>query len=399
MHARTLVALHNNRSDYLAVALRFLNDVSAIFRMPRKKIYLPLRPVNFPCLNCDQPVTLTNIVKLYCSDLCRDEAKFVRYFRACRSDGRIDRPDVKDALLIRMAHILSGGYKERERRLPPDVRRAVFERDKGLCQKCSRPGTDVDHIEGSSGDLENLQLICKPCHNEKTKSKLVPLPSEDEEGGAEIQAKKEGLLLRVRSPVPQRVCDDEEIWRASSGQLMSERRRVLREERLKYKKMSKAEETNVDIDLLTRELDELGRLREQREALKQEEEDQIARFYTPEIKAGVEEIKIEYAERTEGLKKRIDHLNAEVKVRVTQYGETVNGSGWQAIWRKGQPSWDTEAIDKYAEAHPEILVFRTIWDIEAIDEYAESHPEILVCRPEGPPIVSIRKIQRKSDKR
>ncbi len=163
--------------------------------MPRKKINLPSCPVDFPCLNCDQPMTLSSQIKLYCSDLCRDEAKFVRYFRACRSDGRINQPDVKDALLIRMAHILNGGYKESERRLRPSERRPVIERDEGLCQKCGQPGTDIDHIDGSSNELKNLQLLCKLCHNEKTKSKFVPLPPEDEEGGAEIRAKKSAITL------------------------------------------------------------------------------------------------------------------------------------------------------------------------------------------------------------
>jgi hypothetical protein len=274
-----------------------------------------------------------------------------------------------------MAHILSGGYKERERQLRPSVRRAVIERDKGLCRKCGQPGTDIDHIEGSSSELENLQLLCKPCHNEKTKSKLVPLPPEDEEGGAEIEAKRVSLLFRANSLTPQRGCDGEERWRTFSRQVMSERRQALREERLRYKKMSKAEETKVDIDSLTQELDELGKLKEQREALGLEEEAQIAQVYTPEIRARVEEIEAAFADRDESIKKEIDVLEARVKSRVTQYGETVRGTNWQAVWSKGQVRWDTKSIDQYAESHPEILVFRK----------------------EGQPTVSIRKIQQKSD--
>ena len=365
--------------------------------MPRKKINLPLRAVDFPCLNCDQPVTLTNIVKLYCSDLCKDEASFVRYFRACRSDGRNNQPDVKDALLIRMAHILRGGYKERERRLPRATRRAVFERDKGLCQKCGQPGTDIDHVEGSSNELENLQLLCKCCHNEKTKSKLVPLPSEGEEGGAEVHAKLGGLLFRVHSLTPQRACDNEETWNTLSRQVTSERRKALLEERLRYKKMSKGEETKVDIDSLTQELNELGKLKEQLESLGQEEQDKIAQFYTPEIRERVEEIKVEFRNRAESVRKEIVVLDASVRARVAQYGETVKGDNWRAVWSKGRATWNAEAIDKYAESHPEILIYRTDWDLDAIEEYAQSNPEILVCYKEGQPRVSIYKIQRKSD--
>src|SRR5947209_4905346 len=315
--------------------------------MPKKKINLPVRPVDFSCLNCDQPMTLTTVVKLYCSDLCSDEAKFIRYFRARRSDGRINQPDIQEALQIRMGHILAGGYKERERRLPDPVRRTIFARDKSLCQECGQPGTDIDHIEGSSNELENLQVLCKPCHNEKTLSKFRPLPPEDEEGGAEIHAKRASLLLRVHSLMPQRACDDEEGWNTLSRQLMLERRQALRDERLRYKKMSKAEETKVDIDSLTEELNELGKLREQQEALKEEQEARIAEFFTPEIKARVEEIKAEFTDRAASIKEQIDVLNAVVKERVAQYGETVNGSNWQAVWRKGRADWDTEAINKY----------------------------------------------------
>jgi 5-methylcytosine-specific restriction endonuclease McrA len=365
--------------------------------MPRKKIHLPLRPVDFPCLNCDQPVTLTTVAKLYCSDLCSDEAHFVRYFRARKSDGRINQPDIKLALQMRMGHILAGGYKERERRLPDHVRRTVFARDKSLCQECGEPGTDVDHIEGSSNELENLQVLCKRCHNEKTLSKFVPLPPEDEEGGAESRAKIASLLFRVHSLAPQRACDDEEGWDTFNQQVMSERRQALREERLRYKKMSKAEETKIDIDLLTQELNDLGKLEEQREALEQDEEANIAQFYTPEIKAQVEKIKVEFADRAESIDKEIDVLKARVKLRVVQYGETVRGANLLAVLRKGRTSWDTEAIDQYAESHPKILVFRTSWDIDSINEYAETHPEILVCRMEGQPNVIFRKIRRKSN--
>jgi hypothetical protein len=145
------------------------------------------------------------------------------------SDGRVNQPDVKDALLIRMAHILSGGYRENERRLRPSGRRAVIERDKGLCQECGQLGTDIDHIDGNSNELENLQLLCKPCHNKKTKSKLVPLPSKEE--GAEIEAKRVSLLFRANSLTPQRGCDDEENWLTFNRQVISERRQALHKER------------------------------------------------------------------------------------------------------------------------------------------------------------------------
>ncbi len=56
-------------------------------------------------------------------------------------------------------------------------RKAVMYRDFGLCQVCKRAGrstlaAEVDHIvpkaKGGTDDDDNLQAICKPCHQLKT---------------------------------------------------------------------------------------------------------------------------------------------------------------------------------------------------------------------------------------
>lgn len=198
--------------------------------MPRKKLPPP-RPVDFPCLNCDQPITLTIQVKLFCSEACADEAKLVRYVRRCGRDGRINQPDVREAIEIRIAHALSGGYNAKERELSPAERKAVFDRENGLCKKCGQPGTDIDHIHGSSNEMENLQLLCKTCHNEKTKSGIVPLTSKHERY-AEVKAKADGLRFRTEAETPQRVCDDDENWLTLYPQVMSERRQILLKARL-----------------------------------------------------------------------------------------------------------------------------------------------------------------------
>src|SRR5438045_4023628 len=90
-----------------------------------------LTTLPFPCPNCDKLLTEA---KLYCSELCRQEAKFIRYARSCRSDGRDLQPDVRDAIQIRLALILGGGYPEQARQLPDSIRQAVIERDGGRCK-------------------------------------------------------------------------------------------------------------------------------------------------------------------------------------------------------------------------------------------------------------------------
>ena len=59
------------------------------------------------------------------------------------------------------------------------LRMMVIRRDMGLCQSCKatglmRSGQEVDHIDGSAGDaMDNLQLLCKPCHQAKTKQESI----------------------------------------------------------------------------------------------------------------------------------------------------------------------------------------------------------------------------------
>jgi 5-methylcytosine-specific restriction endonuclease McrA len=75
-------------------------------------------------------------------------------------------------LLQRSRH---GGQKRRNRSLPddwPERRRAVWERDKQQCRVCRQPlklsNCDIHHItprsKGGNNELENLLLVCKPCH-------------------------------------------------------------------------------------------------------------------------------------------------------------------------------------------------------------------------------------------
>jgi len=57
------------------------------------------------------------------------------------------------------------------------ARKIIIQRDKGLCQPCLRlgrvtPFQSVDHItpkaKGGTDDHDNLQAICKACHDAKT---------------------------------------------------------------------------------------------------------------------------------------------------------------------------------------------------------------------------------------
>lgn len=137
-------------------------------------------------------------------DLCVDEASFVRLYRARKAEGRDREPDVRNGLEIQLVMILSGGYPKRARRFPDAVRAAVIARDQGRCRRCGQPGSDVDHIAGGNNDPQNLQYLCRKCHDEKTRSRFTKISPETH---PEKWAKRQAILERVHAPKPLRLCD------------------------------------------------------------------------------------------------------------------------------------------------------------------------------------------------
>jgi hypothetical protein len=63
-------------------------------------------------------------------------------------------------------------YRAKAARITREQVRAVKERDKA-CRRCKKLGTDIDHIipvhRGGQTELSNLQLLCRPCHHQKSR--------------------------------------------------------------------------------------------------------------------------------------------------------------------------------------------------------------------------------------
>lgn len=126
--------------------------------------------------------------------------------RRVSRDGRFNDPEVQTAIHTRNAFLLIGGYRSLGRNLTPRIRVDVRQRDKGKCQKCGKPGIEVDHVNGNSDELDNLQLLCLDCHHSKTAQNMVP---------ANKNERRSLLLLvetRVLPLVPQLLADDEIRW-------------------------------------------------------------------------------------------------------------------------------------------------------------------------------------------
>jgi 5-methylcytosine-specific restriction endonuclease McrA len=173
----------------------------------------------FNCPNCS--VTFDG-ADLFCSELCDEEAKHVRYVRARKSDGRAGDPEVKEAIRIQRVSILRGGYDRAARRLTERERQFVKDRDGGKCQICGGPGDEIDHKRGSSNDPTNLQLLCDACHNKKTVARFSVITKESH---PEEWAKLQELKKRAAASEPTRLCDDE-LWDSIWRELRRKRRDV-----------------------------------------------------------------------------------------------------------------------------------------------------------------------------
>ena|SRR2546425_964140 len=174
------------------------------------------------CQNCDAPLTLQQARRgmLFCGEKCQQTAKTVRYGRATLLDGRYKRdPFVRQAIDMRIAHILGGGYPEKARHLSPEQREAIFTRDDRRCRLCGAPATDIDHIAGSSSDPDNLQALCKSCNMAKAAANFRPATPERAAEGKAIRA-------RITAERPVRLCDDKKKWDELRREIASEQRKL-----------------------------------------------------------------------------------------------------------------------------------------------------------------------------
>ena len=175
------------------------------------------------CPNCEKNLKTTT---LFCSELCQQEAITVRYCRrVTRDDQRCMKHDVQEGIGIRLLMLLGGGYPAAARKIYPELRTQIFERDSYICRICGKPATEIDHINDSSNDIENLRAICKPCNLELAlnRAKKVTMES-DPDLFLSIERYLFNLATRIALPKPIKVCDDEVNWMSIQYHLRSKRK-------------------------------------------------------------------------------------------------------------------------------------------------------------------------------
>ena len=105
-------------------------------------------------------------------------------------------------------------------------------------------------------------------------------------------------------------------------------------------------------------LNRLSEFRAQRDILNLDKQSAIDTVLTPEIKAKLAEIEVEFGDKAQAVVENMATLEAEIKVDVLATGETVRGTNLMAVWSRGRVSWDDRGLQGYMKSHPEIADFR-----------------------------------------
>ena len=110
---------------------------------------------------------------------------------------------------------------------------------------------------------------------------------------------------------------------------------------------------------LQAQLDAVYNLRCQVDALRLRHEEEKALAIPPDVLLLLRTIDARYDVQHEEAQAQLAAAEAAVKLAVTQYGNTVKTQHLQAVYMKGRVTWNPEALDGYALAHPELYAFRT----------------------------------------
>jgi len=105
-------------------------------------------------------------------------------------------------------------------------------------------------------------------------------------------------------------------------------------------------------------LDHYCDLHERLEAVVAEAQEKREAAIPPEVKAAIMAIDEVYQPVIHALEEEIRVLKQQIEAGVLAIGQTVKANKAIAVYNRGRVAWDTQALEGYAAAHPEILQFR-----------------------------------------
>lgn len=124
---------------------------------------------------------------------------------------------------------------------------------------------------------------------------------------------------------------------------------------------------------VTQKLDQLAELQSALDALNAEKAARIDALIPAEVKAQIQKLEKELAQKLANINFDIEALTAEIKADVLKCGSSVKGKYIMAVWNKGRAGgWDSAKLEGFALVHPEILKAK---------------------KPDGEPTVSFRTVK------
>jgi len=123
-------------------------------------------------------------------------------------------------------------------------------------------------------------------------------------------------------------------------------------------------------DIIT-QLDELAKLKDELYAALTVYENERGQVLSS-VKPLLDDVEARMVEAPTEVRAALARKEEAIKRAVIAAGQTVKGSGMQAVYSHGRVTWNAPALDGYALGHPELFAFRK----------------------EGQPSVTIREVKR-----
>lgn len=118
-------------------------------------------------------------------------------------------------------------------------------------------------------------------------------------------------------------------------------------------------------------LDQLSDLQSQIDLIGMEKQKLIETVLTPEIKQALQDIDAEFTGKVEAVQGKRGELEQMVKTAVVEFGASVKGNHFHAVYNKGHITWNAAFLDKLIQ----------------------QFPEVGMAKDEGKPSVSIRSVK------
>ena len=99
------------------------------------------------------------------------------------------------------------GYTQKKyKEFTTTQKQACYNKQHGKCANCGQPGTQYDHIiplsQGGTSTPNNIQLLCTPCHHNKTQKETAQARKQHATLNHYPQEQHPGLTPRATTPTP-----------------------------------------------------------------------------------------------------------------------------------------------------------------------------------------------------